>query len=300
MRRSVSGQEDTARQRLDEEDATLGVDYQSWKETWPWMERIQGRFERFDRLLPAIQDARKHNTRARREGAGSTTIERRLVSAHPAGEDMEGHLSEVTDALRDIVYVTPRRPRDTAFGAEGNDEAGLRPIRVFSEEKRSADGTRSIWTFFTTDYMSLWKRMASRQLRDVHYYEILEEDLPCHLYFDLEYQREFNRHLDGNAMVERLLSDLDKVMQRRWNLSLSNAFVMEMDASTETKFSRHLIIRFKDHVFRSNTQIKWITQEILSRVPPSTFTVQKASGTGCFIDEGVYTKCDGCARSACP
>ena len=297
MHRPVSGQENTLRLRLDEEDATLGIDYPVWKETWPWMESIRGRFERFDRLLPAIQETRKHNTRATRECSGSKTIERRLVSAPPAGEDIEGqYLSEVTDALRDVVYVTPRRPRDTAFGAESNDEAVLRPIRVFSEEKRSADGTRSIWTFFATDYMSLWKRMASRQLRDVHYYEILEEDLPCHLYFDLEYQREFNQHLDGNAMVETLLNELDKVLQRRWNLSLRNAFVMEMDASTETKLSRHLIVRLKDHAFRSNTQIKRITEEILSRVPPSTFTVQKASGTGCFIDEGVYTKCDGCVR----
>ena len=165
-----------------------------------------------------------------------------------------------------------------------------RRVRVFSEERQTIDGARCVWTFFATDYATLWRRQSALKFKNVHCYEIIEEDQPCHLYFDLEFQKEFNEGLDGNALVTFLLKQLEWVLRRRWRITLQESFVMEMDASTETKFSRHLIIRFKQQAFRNNAQIKPLIREILHNSAPGQFSVNKSDGKSCFIDESVYSK----------
>jgi hypothetical protein len=115
----------------------------------------------------------------------------------------------------------------------------VKPCRVFAEET-SADGRRK---FIITTPSKMWA--VYQQLKDSerHYYEIIREGRPCHLYFggcvlhcylnertcifsllascqtvclhplepfiillsDLEYDPRLNPGLDGNSMVEALI-----------------------------------------------------------------------------------------------
>lgn len=56
----------------------------------------------------------------------------------------------------------------------------------------------------------IWHEMQMRPMQR-HVYEIIREDAPCHLYFDLEYPMAQNLGKHGDGMVEDLLHTIDSV-----------------------------------------------------------------------------------------
>lgn len=52
----------------------------------------------------------------------------------------------------------------------------------------------------------LWRKYTQMDARRRHFYEVIQADRPCHLYFDLEYQRPANPDADGPALVQKLVS----------------------------------------------------------------------------------------------
>lgn len=55
---------------------------------------------------------------------------------------------------------------------------------------------------------------------------------------DLEFNPEVNAGRDGDAMVDALLADVAAGLQQRFDLTLEDADVLELDSSTPQKFSR--------------------------------------------------------------
>lgn len=47
-----------------------------------------------------------------------------------------------------------------------------------------------------------WRRYCGLPLRDRHFYELIREGTPCHLYFDLEFSKADNPSACGDDMVE--------------------------------------------------------------------------------------------------
>jgi hypothetical protein len=79
-----------------------------------------------------------------------------------------------------------------------------------------------------------------------HHYELLREGRACHLYFDLEFDRRANPGADGGAATDALLSLLRDALPRHLpalgGRTFDPAAVVELDSTTDAKFSRHLII----------------------------------------------------------
>jgi hypothetical protein len=76
-------------------------------------------------------------------------------------------------------------------------------------------------------------------------YEIIREHRPCHLYFDLEFPRctGCNADVDGDALVQALVAVLQSALQAWLGVTLRpEQHVLELDSTTRTKFSRHLIV----------------------------------------------------------
>ena len=59
---------------------------------------------------------------------------------------------------------------------------------------------------------------------------------PAHA--DLEFKPEVNAGRDGDALVDALLADAAAGLQQRFDLTLQDADVLELDSSTPQKFSR--------------------------------------------------------------
>eukprot|EP01133_Synstelium_polycarpum_P010710 gene10710-12456_t len=100
----------------------------------------------------------------------------------------------------DEVLGVPN-PSETASGFEtdeNKDEEILfddLAIKTFSMEVKTT-GERK---FYSSSYDKFWKMYYGDIDNKHNYYEVITEDSPCHLYFDIEYIREFNPHLDGQS-----------------------------------------------------------------------------------------------------
>jgi hypothetical protein len=60
--------------------------------------------------------------------------------------------------------------------------------------------------YVAASYISLWQKTQSCLANRRHFYEIVRDSVPCHIYFDLEFATAENRDVDGNAKVDCLLN----------------------------------------------------------------------------------------------
>ena len=67
--------------------------------------------------------------------------------------------------------------------------------------------------------------------------------------------------------------------------------VVETDASTGIKFSRHLVARIHGHAFLSNQQVQQVVETLLGFPEAEQLIVKGNDGKDTYvIDRGVYTK----------
>jgi hypothetical protein len=58
-----------------------------------------------------------------------------------------------------------------------------------------------------------WEYIARLKDGERHVYELIQDGVPCHIYFDLEFSKALNPGLDGDGMVVKLL-DITKSIIR--------------------------------------------------------------------------------------
>ncbi|CAH0480867.1 unnamed protein product [Peronospora belbahrii] len=131
--------------------------------------------------------------------------------------------------------------------------------RVFSFE-RAGDGKRR---FLVTSLADFWKTYKTIRADQRHVYEIIREGVPCRLYFDLEFKRAINTHVDGNALVTRLLSLIQ--LQRRYGIRVQGRDIYQLESSTPAKFSRHIIVHLPGgDLFEDNLQAGAFVRELIN------------------------------------
>jgi hypothetical protein len=171
-------------------------------------------------------------------------------------------------------------------------------IRVFCIEKVNERTGLFYRNFTATSYAKVWRSYITSRPGTLHWYEVVREGRPCHLYFDLEFARSsdqnWNTNVDGDALVDCLLHHVKTLLQRNWGLVLDpQTQVYELESSTPEKFSRHVIVRIPGHAFFHNLAIgHFVAQiidaagaqlDVLKNPPPSEERVS-------FVDTAVYTK----------
>jgi DNA-directed primase/polymerase protein len=75
-----------------------------------------------------------------------------------------------------------------------------------------------------------------------HYYELIQQGMPCHLYFDIEFEKDINPDVNGDELLSIFKS---YIVERISDSFKTTAEVIDLDSTTEKKFSRHLIYRIK-------------------------------------------------------
>lgn len=157
--------------------------------------------------------------------------------------------------------------------------------------------------FLATTYEELWRRYKSMDHKYRHHYEIIREGSPCHLYFDLEFNRTLNVEANGVAMVDLLLSVISDSMLDIYGLQFETDWTIELDSSTTEKFSRHLIIHVPNAAFKDNSHVGAFVGEICARIARLREIDTKfkelyiLKGDSCaesrselFLDSAVYTR----------
>ncbi|GAB2265148.1 hypothetical protein Dimus_000213 [Dionaea muscipula] len=207
----------------------------------------------------------------------------------------EKHKSHIR---KDVWATFPRQEEAIKFANQHTD------VRIFSYQDHF-NGTRR---FLVSTYQEFWQRYKHMNPKFRHHYEIIEEGLPCHIYFDLEFSKRENADKNGDQMVDLLLSVTFQVLLDKYSLQGSLDWVIELDSSTQEKFSRHLVIRIPRAAFKDNSHVGAFVAEVCSRlrnlrekeVEFGQLFVSKDSADPClqlFVDNAVYSR-NRCFRLA--
>ncbi|XP_074381097.1 uncharacterized protein LOC141721856 isoform X2 [Apium graveolens] len=172
-------------------------------------------------------------------------------------------------------------------------------VHIFSYQDH-VNGQRR---FLVSSYKEFWRRYKNMNPKLRHHYEVIQEGLPCHLYFDLEFNKKENASKNGEEMVDLLLSAVFDAFYEKYSIQGDNDWVVELDSSTQEKFSRHLVIRLPRTAFKNNTHAGAFVAEICSRIQKAmesdrrfeNLVICKDSSTSdapcqLFIDTAVYSR----------
>ena len=172
------------------------------------------------------------------------------------------------------------------------------PVHTFSFESRGLlDGKRK---FLVTTYHEFWNKYNDMDSSERHYYEVIPESSPCHLYFDLEYKRCYNSTdsmPSDNELVSKFIFFVCDELFRVYDVRCLVSNVLDLVSSTDEKFSRHLIFHLPNVAFVNNRAVGQFVQALAARVNSSSdstlrsFTVNTENGSRTpFFDLAVYTR----------
>ncbi|XP_048364955.1 DNA-directed primase/polymerase protein [Sphaerodactylus townsendi] len=126
-------------------------------------------------------------------------------------------------------------------------------VHVFALEKNAENKQRF---YLVTTYTELWFYYNKHyETSLMHCYEVIPENAVCKLYFDLEFYIPANPGVDGQQMVAALIEFVSKKLEQHYGVKCSAEDVLNLDSSTEEKFSCHLIFQLHKAAFKNNIDI---------------------------------------------
>jgi hypothetical protein len=147
-------------------------------------------------------------------------------------------------------------------------------LRVFSFEKPStlSKGSRK---YVVSSMRNFAKVYLERQV-DRHHYELIREGWPCSLYFDMEFEPQYNAGLDGNRALSILLDRLIVDLKKTFDLDISRGSIIDLESSSASKFSHHIIV--KPCVFVNNVDMGLYVKHWILQLYSSLKQENEASG----------------------
>ncbi|GLT31227.1 hypothetical protein SLA2020_059780 [Shorea laevis] len=207
---------------------------------------------------------------------------------------------ELSELRKDVWATFPRQEEAMKFAKAHKD------VHVFSYQDHFSGQRR----FLVSTYKEFWRRYKNLNPKFRHHYEVIQECLPCHLYFDLEFCKRHNAGKDGDEMVDLLISVILEALVEKYSIEGNLDWIVELDSSTEDKFSRHLIIHIPKTAFKDNSHAGAFVAEICSRIASARerdgrfekLFVRKDSSPAespsqLFVDTAVYSR-NRCFRLA--
>ena len=94
------------------------------------------------------------------------------------------------------------------------------------------------------------------------FYEVIQERRPCRLYFDLEYDINLNPQLDGESMLNNFKEFIIEMLQKTFEISITLQDIVDLESSSNEKFSRHLIVHTGRYLFSSNYQVIFFSKHL--------------------------------------
>ncbi|XP_044467882.1 DNA-directed primase/polymerase protein [Mangifera indica] len=203
--------------------------------------------------------------------------------------------------LRKEVWATFPRQDEAMKFARGHTN-----VHIYSYQDHF-NGQRR---FLVSTYEEFWQRYKIMDPKFRHHYEVIQEGFPCHLYFDLEFNKRDNPEKDGDEMVDLLISITLEALLDKYSIEGNEDWIIELDSSTTEKFSRHLIIRMPKTAFKDNSHAGAFVTEICSRIRRARERDEKfeklfikkdsssdESPSQLFVDTAVYSR-NRCFRLA--
>ncbi|XP_018421177.1 PREDICTED: DNA-directed primase/polymerase protein [Nanorana parkeri] len=151
-------------------------------------------------------------------------------------------------------------------------------IHVFALEIVLDDAGKRL--YLVTTYTEFWFYYSKNSETLAHCYEVIPADTVCKLYFDLEFYKPANPGTDGQKMVALLIEFFIRMLQEHYGLTCPADCVINLDSSTDDKFSRHLIFLLPNAAFKDNIHVGHFIRTVLQPLfPPSSICTHTDPGT---------------------
>ncbi|XP_073463224.1 DNA-directed primase/polymerase protein isoform X1 [Aquarana catesbeiana] len=141
-------------------------------------------------------------------------------------------------------------------------------VHIFALETVLDDVGRRL--YLVTTYTEFWFYYNKNSQTLAHCYEVIPADTVCKLYFDLEFCKPANPGADGRKMVALLIEFFIRKLQERYGLTCSADCVLNLDSSTNEKFSRHLIFLLPNAAFKDNIHVGNFIKTVLQPLLPQS------------------------------
>nr|CAD1818892.1 unnamed protein product [Ananas comosus var. bracteatus] len=185
-------------------------------------------------------------------------------------------LREQNELIRERIWATFPRQEEAMRFSKAHAQS-----KVFSYQDYLTGQRR----FLVSTYDEFWGRYKNMDCKFRHHYEVIQDGSPCHLYFDLEFDKKVNNDKNVNEMVDTLISITFNALSDKYSIQGSQEWIIELDSSTREKFSRHLIVRIPKTAFKDNSHVGAFVSEVCSQIAC-------ARGTAPKFDE-LYIRKDG-------
>mmetsp|Transcript_34778 Transcript_34778/g.63306 ORF Transcript_34778/g.63306 Transcript_34778/m.63306 type:complete len:688 (-) Transcript_34778:14-2077(-) len=205
-------------------------------------------------------------------------------AAQPTSEKACPSLSEVETALRKKVGLKPLQathpasPRNFARQAEAvsyfqalvaRGEYRAYQLGLFSREFTST-GCRQ---FVVDSHAGFALSSAPREfcaLHRRHLYEVIMDERPCWLYFDLEYSRCANPNLQPDDVIQAFCKLFSQFCLATFGSPLDMSSVYDLDSTSPEKFSKHVVAKRLQCqgqsewlAFRNNAEVGYVVKEFV-------------------------------------
>ena len=161
-------------------------------------------------------------------------------------------------------------------------------LKVFAFET-DASGRRN---FVVCHPERFWTLYDAKEASARHDYEVIEENVPCKLYLDIEFKKKLNPEADGETLMKSFKHLLVTFVKQTFDIDLVDADFVDLDSSTDDKFSRHFIV--KNVVFKNNYHAGNFVRQFCAKLEEDPANLvrmsEKEEELGVFVDRGVYTK----------
>jgi len=167
----------------------------------------------------------------------------KLKSKEQQGQENENENNKASSQKAHHIQPSNFNSYEDQVDSDADPMWSLEP-RIFAIEK-SATGKRKYIVTALGRFMHHYWRFCEPSSR--HYYELIREETPCRLYFDLEYNKKANPGITNEtneALINEFISELSAEIHSQFNISMKRRHVFDLDSSTDKKFSRHLICHF--------------------------------------------------------
>ncbi|KRY37147.1 Coiled-coil domain-containing protein -like protein [Trichinella spiralis] len=175
------------------------------------------------------------------------------------------------------------------------------PLKLFCFESISMPaGCR---TFLISTVSHFWNVYKNLPEFGRHCYEVIREATRCRLYFDLEFYFNSNPSHNGEQCVQIFVSFLCERIHESFGIECTYSCIVDLDASTEKKFSRHLIVHLPENaVFEDNLSVGNFVKDLCARLKSMSteerrdrsleqlFVINDDGQETLICDLGVYTR----------
>ncbi|KAJ8383442.1 hypothetical protein AAFF_G00220380 [Aldrovandia affinis] len=173
-------------------------------------------------------------------------------------------ISLQTPAVRPWQSATMWRLFPRQSEALGFAQSCKEDVHVFALEKEHVKTGQRF--FLVTSYAELWHYYKTYRQSLMHCYEVIPEGAVCKLYFDLEFHKPSNSNRDGRQMVAAFIQYVCGKLEEVYGVKCSDKHVLNLDSSTDEKFSHHLIFLLPDAAFKDNIHVGHFIHKILQPV----------------------------------